>query len=147
MRRSTYFEGVSGKLLLLAALLPAALMALPVAAQTVELPAQALGTWARKCTDGKSPRIVIGPSRVSVTTNGKSHHYTGVDISYTWYGGVRATGDKAWVLVSKNPGAYYEFIVEVAMTGSKRAIKLEEGADGHGREVRKLFGKRFGRCG
>jgi hypothetical protein len=147
MRRSTNLMQLSRRLLSFSAvLLPATLMSFPNAALAVDLPAQALGTWSRKCSDAKSPRIAISNSRVSVSMNGKSLDYTGVDISYTWYGGVKATEEKSWVLVSRRPGQNFEFIIEVAMTGSKRAIKLEAGADGHGREVRKLFEKRFVRC-
>ena len=147
MRGSMHFAHLSRRRQwFAAALLPAAMLSLPGVALAVDLPGEALGTWARKCSDAGSPRIVIGNTRVSVSLNGKVLNYTGVDISYTWYGGIKATGDKVWVLVSKRPEQYFEFIVEVPMTGSKRAIKLEEGADGHGREVRKLFGKRFARC-
>ena len=146
MHGLTLFGELSRRLLLFAAGLSAAMMWFPAATFAVDLPAQALGTWSRKCSDAKSPRIAISNARVSVSMNGKSLDYTGVDISYTWYGGTKATEEKSWVLVSKRPGGNFEFIIEVAMTGSTRAIKLEEGSTEHGREVRKLFGKRLVRC-
>jgi hypothetical protein len=147
MHRSMGSQKLARSLLLFATALPAAMMSFPAAVRAVELPEQALGTWSRKCSDAKSPRIAISNSHVSVSMNGKSIDYAGVDISYTWYGGVKATEEKSWVLVSKRPGDSFEFIIEVAMTGSKRAIRIEEGSVDRGREVRKLFGKRFVRCG
>lgn len=146
MHRSEHFERLPRRPSFASLVLPAIMMSFPNAGLAMDLPSQALGTWSRKCADAASPRIAIGNTRVSVSVNGKTLTYAGVDISYTWYGGTKATEDKAWVLVSKQPGGNFEFIIEVAMTGSKRAIKLEQGSDGHGREVRALFNKRFTRC-
>lgn len=144
MRMSNHLCGLSR---MLTATLAAGTIAVPPSLSlAAELPPEALGTWARNCADAKSPRVSISDNAVTITSGSKRLRYIGVDVSYTFYGGSKATGENAWVLVSKTPGQAFEFVVEVAMTSRKRGIRLEEGNPDNGREVRPLFGKRFVRC-
>ena len=144
MPMSNPIETLSG---MVAVVLAAGAMALPCTPSfAAELPPEAVGIWALNCANTKSPRVTIANNSVTVTTGGKRLRYGGVDISWSWVGGNSATGDRAWVLVSKKPNGPFEFIVEVAMTGKTREIKLEEGNPDNGRPVSPLFGKRLVRC-
>jgi hypothetical protein len=120
-------------------------IATPSIAWADPVPAVFLGTWSPDCANKQAARIILEPATVTIVLNGKNRAYTGIEVSRTWMGGAKATGDKAWLLTSKGPGQPLEFVV-APQSNQFSALVLEEGHPDYGRGIRHLFGPRFQRC-
>jgi hypothetical protein len=107
-----------------------------------DTPRQFLGTWSTRCDDPDAPRMEVAVQKVAIKTD-RQYSYAGIDVSYTWIGGAKATGNNPWLLVSKTPGAPFEFVVGPPVDGS---LILEEGHPDKGKGVKALFGNKFHRC-
>ena len=118
----------------------------PATALADQVPPEFLGTWGQRCTDPAAPRIALEPEQITITSSGRRYTYAGVEVSHTWFGGARASGDRVWLPTSKEPGAPFEFIVAPPPYGKEGFMILEEGHPDHGREVKSLFGPEFYRC-
>ena len=125
--------------LCVAAVMPAA----PVRAEGV--PAALRGTWSLDCADPNAAQLVLEAANVTLVTAGRRHAYAGVEVSYTWVGGARASGDRVWLLISKAPNGPFAFVIATTR-GKRPVLVLEEGHPEHGREARRLFGAKFLRC-
>jgi hypothetical protein len=130
----------------LAASAALAAAAVPSAARAETVPAEYQGAWSLDCADPAAAQVVVGPDAVAVLTGGGRLSYAGLEVSRIWYGGIKATGDRVWLLVSKEPGQPFEFIVELAAR-KRGPLSLEEGHPDHGREMKRLFGPKFRYCG
>lgn len=120
--------------------------ALSAAQASADVPAEYHGRWALDCADRSADEIVLGSDRVTVGTRGGRHAFTDVETSYSFYGGAKADGSNAWLLVSAAPGQPYAFVAEIPGTGRQGPMVLEDGAPGQGDAVAHLFGQRFSRC-
>lgn len=116
---------------------------MPLAALAQEIPSELLGAWSEDCANPAAAQIILQPNAVAIISDGQQHVYTGVDVSHSWIGGARATGDRIWILTSRDPGNPYEFVI----AQEPDALVMEEGHPDLGREVKALFALKFGRCG
>lgn len=116
------------------------------AASADQIPAQVQGTWSTRCTDASAPRVSIGSRAITIFSNGQRHVYSGVEVSHTWYGGAKASGDRVWLPTSKTPDGPYDFIAAPPPYGKKGFLILEEGNPDAGQEIKNLFGPKFSRC-
>lgn len=110
------------------------------------IPKEYVGIWAKRCGDLNSAVLRIESNQVTVEERGNRRVYGGVDFSYTYGEGARASGRYSWILVSKVPNGMYAFVLTVPGYGRAGPAVFEEGAAGEGREVRDLFGVKFRRC-
>ncbi|HEV7258613.1 MAG TPA: hypothetical protein VGN82_12610 [Bosea sp. (in: a-proteobacteria)] len=138
LRRANWPNAMAPSLLLVAALASG-----PAAAASI--PADFRGVWAPRCTDSSAPRLTIESDSIQVAVGGRSHVFSGIDVSRTWIGGARASGPGIWFPTSSAPGQPFAFVAAAAQ-GAKGTIVLEEGHPDHGREIRSLFGVAFRRC-
>jgi hypothetical protein len=122
----------------------AAVASSPSAALADQVPANFLGTWSRNCADSAAPQVVLNPTSVTIVTDGQRHTYSGVLVNGVLVGGAKATGGQVWLLISQAPNELADFTIEV--TPKKQFLILEEGAQGRGGDVRRLFGPKFSRC-
>jgi len=125
--------------LCVAAVMPAA----PARAEGV--PAGLRGTWSLDCANPNAAQLMLEAANVTLVTAGRRHAYAGVEVSYTWVGGARASGDRVWLLISKAPNGPFAFVIATTR-GKRPVLVLEEGHPEHGREARRLFGAKFLRC-
>lgn len=107
-----------------------------------ELPSRLVGAWSQNCTNPAAAQIILQPGGAAIIAEGQRQIYGGIEISHSWMGGARATGDQVWVLASKQAGQPYDFVI----ASKSDSLVLEEGHPDHGQEVRHLFGSRFDRC-
>lgn len=130
--------------LFVASVLAAAVGLMPFIALAETAPSSATGTWRADCSNA-STQIVIEPRRVTIASRGKEHAFSGIEVSRTWVGGARASGNKVWLLVSARPNGPYAVVIEVS-PGKQASLTLDEGHPDHGREVRPLIGTKFQKC-
>lgn len=105
-------------------------------------PSELLGTWSQDCGDLSAAKMIVQPEMITVLRQDDQLLYRGVEISRTWFGGVRASGDRVWILTSKERGQPFEFII----AQENGLLVMEEGHPDYGQEVKSLFGKRFHLC-
>lgn len=129
---------VWGALAILAACLP------PAIAQA-QVPRHLLGTWSAQCSDARAPRLVIAPGSVTLKDSGRDIVYRGVDVSYTYYGGAKATGEKLWLLLSSRPNGQFELIIE-APAERARSIMVDDTSPTDVPAIRSLIAKRLTSC-
>lgn len=60
------------------------------------------GTWSRNCADPVAAQFVLEQTAVKVIAGGQRYSYAGVEVSHTWYGGAKATGDRVWLLTARS---------------------------------------------
>jgi hypothetical protein len=123
--------------------LVAALSSGPVLAEAI--PADFRGIWAPACSDPSAPRLTVGADSLNLSLGGRSHGFAGVEISRSWIGGARASGEGIWFLASRRPGSPFAFVAG-APQGAKGVMVLEAGHPKHGQEMKSLFGVAFRRC-
>jgi hypothetical protein len=119
--------------------------AVPSVALAGAVPSEFLGSWSPDCADPSAPQLVLEEMLVTVILGDKRHSYPGVEVSHTWYGGAKATGDRVWLLTSKGPNQPFDFIVE--LTYGKRFLVMENGHPDQGQKLKRLFGPKFLHCG
>lgn len=122
-----------------------AAVVVPFTALAGSVPLEFQGTWSRNCADPAAAQFILEQSAVKVVAGGQRYSYAGVEVSHTWYGGAKATGDRIWLLTSKKPNQPFDFIVE--LTIGKDFLVVEEGHPDHGHEMKRLFGPKFQHCG
>lgn len=111
-----------------------------------EVPEEFQGTWSARCDDPEVPQLLLKGTRVSVRSAKGERSFSGVEASHTWYGGAKASGDRVWLLVSKQAGGDFEFIIAPPPYGKTGALTLEEGHPDLGQDVRALIGQELFRC-
>lgn len=139
-------NGIRSQQFLLCILSIALSVAFPSAGLAEPVPANLQGSWSRNCKDLGTNSVNIDSAAVTVVVKGKRHVYKGIDISRTWFGGAKATGDTIWLLMGKRDGKEFEFII-AATPGKQGFLVLEEGNPDRGQEIRSLFGKKLLYCG
>lgn len=122
-----------------------AAVVVPSTVLAASVPLEFHGTWSQNCADPAAAQFVLEQTAVKVVAGGKRYSYAGVEVSHTWYGGAKATGDRIWLLTSKEPNQPFDFIVE--LTFGRDFLVVEEGHPDHGREMKRLFGPKFQHCG
>lgn len=122
-----------------------AAVVIPFTALADSVPSEFQGIWSRNCADPAAAQFVLEQSAVKVIAGGQRTSYDGMEVSHTWYGGVKATGERVWLLTSKEPNQPFDFIIE--LTFGKDFLVVEEGHPDHSREMRRLFGPKFQHCG
>ena len=116
----------------------------PAAAQDNLVPAEFLGRWSATCGDPGAAQVWLSPITVTVVSDGREDIYSGIDVSRTWEGGVKATGGRVWLLVSKEKTGPFDFIVELA--SGRSSLVITDGSPSHGAQVRHLLGTEFHYC-
>lgn len=111
-----------------------------------DVPEEFQGTWSARCDDPEVPQLLLKGTRVSVRSPKGESSFSGVEASHTWYGGAKASGDRVWLLVSKQAGGDFEFIIAPPPYGKTGALTLEEGHPDLGQDVRALIGQELFRC-
>jgi hypothetical protein len=91
-------------------------------------------------------QVQVSANSITVTHSGAGHTYRGIDVSHSYGVGARGDSNKVWILVSKAPDGMYSFIAEVPEGRRRGAMVLEEGADGEGKELKSLWGKKLQKC-
>lgn len=97
------------------------------AASADEVPPEFQGVWSIDCANENAPSLNFERSTVTLTLDGANHAYEEIEVSHTFYGGVNATGEQAWFLISRTPGAPYSFIAQPPPYGQKGAMIAEVG--------------------
>ncbi|WP_099865384.1 hypothetical protein [Pararhizobium haloflavum] len=116
------------------------------AANAAEIPAEFLGQWSTDCRDEAAPRVFLERQAVRLTVDGHAHAFQGVEVSHTWYGGAKASGNRAWLLVSRQPGGMFAFIAALPPYGTDGSLMLEGGVEEEMREMLHLMDIPFIRC-
>ena len=117
----------------------------PSVALAERVPEQIQGVWSEDCNSPGAATVTIDPAVVTIVVEEQRHVYEGVEVSRTWYGGAKATGDTIWLPTSRTPGKQTEFVV-AATPGENGVLMLEDGHPDFGREIRQVFGRKFQRC-
>lgn len=111
-----------------------------------EVPGEFLGRWSTRCGDTNAPKIEMAANSIAITVGGKTYRYTGINASRTWYGGVKADGNRVWLPTSKRPGRKFAFVAAPPPSGAEGPMVLEEGVPEESDEIRSIFGAQFRRC-
>lgn len=122
-----------------------ACVSFPSIARAELVPEEIRGIWSQDCEDPSSAKVTIEPPVVTIVVEKQRDVYEGVEVSRTWYGGVKASGDTIWLPTSKAPGQKLELVV-AATRGKNGFLMLEEGHPDFGRDIRQVFGRKFQRC-